>query len=92
MESISSRTGIISDVCIRVAHSDWCPSRRVVSVMPTGRARMALLPRRAQARPRYSPLRVSTLTFSPSSMNSGTWMVAPDSRVAGFVAPWAVLP
>src|SRR2546422_6645023 len=35
-------------------------------------------------RPRYSPVRVSTLTTSPSFRKSGTWTTAPVSRVAGF--------
>src|SRR6266702_1853896 len=36
-------------------------------------------------RPRYLPSRVSTLTFSPVEMNSGTWISAPVSTVAGLV-------
>src|SRR2546425_9549679 len=43
-------------------------------------------------RPRYSPVRVSTLTTSPSLRNNGTLTTAPVSRVAGFVPPWAVSP
>src|SRR5215470_2080463 len=43
-------------------------------------------------RPRYSPVRVSTLTTSPSLRNSGTWTTAPVSSVAGLVPPWAVSP
>src|SRR5262245_33627162 len=43
-------------------------------------------------RPRYSPVRVSTFTTSPSLRNSGTWTTAPVSSVAGFVPPWAVSP
>src|SRR5262249_40039607 len=43
-------------------------------------------------RPRYSPVRVSTFTTSPSFRNSGTWTTAPVSSVAGFVPPWAVSP
>src|ERR1700730_8529316 len=39
------------------------------------------------ARLRYWPVRVSTLIFSPVVMNSGTWICAPVSRVAGFVPP-----
>src|SRR5690606_1088831 len=37
------------------------------------------------ARPRYSPVRVSTLTFVPVSRKSGTWISYPVSTVAGFV-------
>src|SRR5688572_363172 len=40
-----------------------------------------------QTRVRYSPVRVSTLTRSPVSTNSGTWTTAPVSSVAGFLAP-----
>ncbi len=40
-----------------------------------------------QPRPRYSPDRVSTLIFSPVVMNSGTWISAPVSRVAGLLPP-----
>src|SRR5437762_7779920 len=43
-------------------------------------------------RPRYSPVRVSTFTTSPSLRKSGTWTTAPVSRVAGLVPPWAVSP
>src|ERR1700730_117538 len=43
-------------------------------------------------RPRYSPLRVSTFTTSPSLRNRGTWTTAPVSRVAGFEPPEAVSP
>ena len=32
-------------------------------------------------------MRVSTLTFSPVEMNSGTWICAPVSSVAGLVPP-----
>src|SRR5690606_39351687 len=46
-----------------------------------------LPPSRHQARPRYSPVRVSTFTFSPVVMNSGTLISAPVSRVAGLVPP-----
>ena len=35
---------------------------------------------------------MSTRTRSPSSMNSGTWIVTPVSSVAGLVPPWAVSP
>src|SRR6185312_14646429 len=38
-------------------------------------------------RPRYRPSRVSTLTRSPVVTNSGTWISAPVSSVAGFVPP-----
>ena len=41
----------------------------------------------SQTRPRYSPVRVSTLTFSPVVRNSGTWICSPVSTVAGFVPP-----
>src|SRR5450830_1736213 len=51
-----------------------------------------LAPGRAQARPRYSRVRVSTLMRSPSSMKRGTCTTTPVSRVSGFVAPWAVSP
>src|SRR5579864_8241909 len=40
-----------------------------------------------QARPRYWPVLVSTFIFSPVEMNSGTWIVAPVSSVAGLVPP-----
>src|SRR5262245_22776122 len=43
-------------------------------------------------RPRYSPVRVSTFTTSPSLRNSGTCTTEPVSRVAGFVPPCAVSP
>ena len=43
-------------------------------------------------RPEYSPDLVSTLIFSPSSTNKGTWMVTPVSSSAGFVAPDTVSP
>ena len=33
-----------------------------------------------------------TLTFSPSPMNSGTWISAPVSTVAGFVPAFERLP
>src|SRR5262249_13068269 len=46
----------------------------------------------AATRPRYSPVRVSTLTTSPSLRNNGTWTTAPVSSVAGLVPPWAVSP
>ena len=35
----------------------------------------------------YSPERVSTFTLSPISTNSGTWIVAPVSSVAGLLPP-----
>jgi hypothetical protein len=35
---------------------------------------------------------VSTLTFSPWLMNSGTWISWPVSRVAGLVRPVALSP
>src|SRR5262245_20357947 len=59
-----------------------------------GRRRRRPAPRhRAVAtRPRYSPVRVSTLTTSPSLRKRGTWTTAPDSRVAGLLPPWAVSP
>jgi hypothetical protein len=38
----------------------------------------------ADARATYSPLRVSTRTRSPSLTNRGTWIVTPDSSVAGL--------
>src|SRR5207245_6086799 len=38
-------------------------------------------------RPRYSPVRVSTFTTSPSLRNSGTCTTAPVSRVAGLFPP-----
>src|SRR5918999_5004098 len=44
------------------------------------------------ARAMYSPVRVSTLFFSPISTNSGTLTTAPVSRVAGFLPPVAVSP
>src|SRR5690606_4221465 len=40
----------------------------------------------------YSPERVSTLIFSPFSMNSGTRTVAPVSSLAGLPPPEAVSP
>src|SRR5690242_870964 len=46
----------------------------------------------AATRPRYSPVRVSTFTTSPSFRKSGTCTTAPVSSVAGFVPPWAVSP
>src|SRR5262249_56593076 len=39
------------------------------------------------ARPRYSPVRVSTLIFSPVVMNNGTWIWTPVCSVAGLVPP-----
>src|SRR5450756_204742 len=86
--SMVSRMGSMSGVRMRVAQSDWWPSRRVVSVMRTLRARMAVSwpPGRAQARPRYSRVRVSTLMCSPCSMKRGTCTTTPVWRVAGFVA------
>src|SRR3954467_6399685 len=50
--------------------------------------------RRHQAftRPRYDESRVSTLTFSPWVMNSGTWISWPVSSVAGLVRPVALSP
>src|SRR5437867_2972299 len=45
-----------------------------------------------QARSTYSRVRVSTLTTTPASMYSGTLMVAPLSRIAGFEPPEAVSP
>ena len=46
----------------------------------------------AFTRSMYSPERVSTLTRSPSSTNSGTCTTAPVSSVAGFRAPVRVSP
>src|SRR5437867_3367112 len=46
----------------------------------------------AATRPRYSPVRVSTFTTSPSLRNSGTCTTAPVSSVAGLVPPCAVSP
>src|SRR2546427_134352 len=46
----------------------------------------------AATRPRYSPVRVSTFTMSPSLRKSGTKTTAPVSSVAGFVPPCAVSP
>ena len=43
-------------------------------------------------RPRYDESRVSTLTFSPCVMNSGTWISWPVSSVAGLVRPVALSP
>src|SRR2546423_11883492 len=39
------------------------------------------------ARETYAPERVSTRTRSPTSTNSGTLTVTPDSRVAGLSPP-----
>src|SRR5690606_25679928 len=44
------------------------------------------------ARPKYSPVRVSTRTTSPIFINKGTLTTAPVVRVAGLVPPWAVSP
>ena len=44
------------------------------------------------ARPRYSPVRVSTRTVTPWSRCSGTWTTAPVDSVAGLVRPVAELP
>ena len=41
----------------------------------------------ALTRPRYDESRVSTLTFSPVVMKSGTAIVWPVSSVAGLVPP-----
>ena len=41
----------------------------------------------AHARDMYAPERVSTFTRSPMLTNSGTWMVAPVSSVAGLLPP-----
>src|SRR6185312_17094023 len=49
--------------------------------------RPALLGAAHYARAVYSPERVSTRMRSPRSTNSGTWIVAPVSSVAGFVPP-----
>src|SRR4029453_2346518 len=46
----------------------------------------------AATRPRYSPLRVSTFTTSPSLRKSGTCTTAPVSKVAGLLPPCAVSP
>src|SRR5437667_2019607 len=43
-------------------------------------------------RSRYWLVRVSTLTRSPTLMNSGTFTTAPVSSVAGFDPPAAVSP
>src|SRR5262245_34204539 len=48
--------------------------------------------RAAATRPRYSPLRVSTLITSPSLRKSGTCTTAPVSSVAGLEPPDAVSP
>src|SRR5699024_10967042 len=45
-----------------------------------------------QARPRYSPVRVSTRITSPSSTKRGMLTVAPDSSSAGLVPPDTVSP
>ena len=44
------------------------------------------------ARPRYSPVRVSTRTTTPWSRCSGTWTTWPVESVAGLVRPVAELP
>ena len=41
-------------------------------------------PRRPHALPRYSPLRVSTLTTVPFSTNGGTLILAPPSQTASL--------
>src|SRR5205807_3401541 len=51
------------------------------------RISMGMRPGSHFSRVRYSPVRVSTLTRSPSSTNRGTWTVMPVSSVAGFMAP-----
>ena len=45
---------------------------------------------RTYARDRYAPSEVSTLIFSPSLMNGGTWTIKPVSVLAGFVTLEAV--
>src|SRR5918999_1474734 len=47
---------------------------------------------RAHTRVRYLSSRRSTRITWPSSMKSGTWTMAPGSRVAGLVPPGAVSP
>src|SRR5476649_513209 len=54
----------------------------------------AFYPSRHQPLPRdkYSPVRVSIRSISPSLMNSGTRTMAPVSSLAGFEPPVAVSP
>src|SRR6266550_9280385 len=61
--------------------------RRPRSVGPRGGS-----PPQPFTRSMYSPDRVSTLTRSPSSTNSGTWTTAPVSIFACFNAPVRVSP
>src|SRR4030095_1512973 len=78
-----------------LAEQDTEPAREIDdrAVLLTARARSARHQRPAVAtRPRYSPVRVSTFTTSPTFRNRGTWTTAPVSSVAGFVPPWAVSP
>src|SRR5699024_9144277 len=49
--------------------------------------RAGVLGTQFDARPRYRPSRVSTLTVSPVSRNSGTCNSAPVCNVADFVPP-----
>lgn len=48
---------------------------------------LMLLPHPSLARLRYCSVLVSILMISPVFMNSGTWMVAPVSRVATLLPP-----
>ena len=74
------------------------PRRRRARHRPRGRRRASgdhsercwpLDGRYLETRSAYSPVRVSTRIVSPSSMKSGTFSVAPDSIVAGLLAPEA---
>src|SRR6478735_7850126 len=60
---------------------------RLALVTEPERALPGLPTRRHYARARYSPVRVSTLRVSPTSMKSGTCTTSPVSIVAGFRAP-----
>jgi len=59
--------------------------RAILNIFKSGSGLPSLTPTPTHdlARDKYSPLRVSTLITSPSSINNGTRTTAPDSSVAG---------
>ena len=81
--------GFKNALCIKIVADGRVEKRSVFQQLPDRSLRRGI---HSLAREMYSPLRVSTLSRSPSSTNNGTLTTAPVSRVAGLLPPWAVSP
>src|SRR5262245_27433498 len=67
------------------------PERKTAGLNPAARL-LHCWEHQSFTRPRYSPVRVSTDTFSPMPTKGGTWIFRPVSSVAGLYWAAAVAP